>query len=189
MNDIELFSKLVAEVVFASGVLLYGAVAVLTALLNGQRLEKIEPLPRNKWIGLVGGWIALAICVPHAAVVAPAFLLPFLWPIAIAVPILGFFFVDYPTARALGGVLILMGYYLVHCTFEFRTPGFPVLAVAGWMIGIAGIWISGKPCAMRDYLRLAGRRRSFRYICTGVWAAASLLSLWALVMTGRGGAA
>lgn len=189
MNNVELFSILMARVVFAAGVLLYGAFALLTVLLNEERLAKIEPLPRNKWIGLIGGWIALAVCVPHAAVVSPAFLLPFLWPIAIAVPVLGFFFVDYPAARALGGILILMGYYLVHYTFEFKTPGFPVLAVAGWIIGVAGIWISGKPCSMRDYLRLAGRKRGFKYSCTAAWAGLALLSLWALIMTGHGGAA
>lgn len=189
MSDTEFLYGVMAKLVFAFGVCLYGSAAVLTFVLNETRLVKVEPLPRNKWIGLVAGWIALAVCVPHAAVVSPAFLLPFLWPIAIIVPILGFFFVDYPAARALGGILILMGYYLVHYTFDFRTPGFPVLAVAGWLIGIAGIWISGKPCSMRDYLRLAGRSRSFRLSCGAAWSIAALLSLWALIMTGTGGAA
>ena len=189
MSDIELLHGIIAKVVFAMGACLYGFAAVLTAALNEARLEKVESLPRNKWIGLVVGWIALAVCVPHAEVVAPAFLHPFLWPIAVIVPILGFFFVDYPAARSLGGGLILMGYYLVHYTFDFRTPGFPVLAVIGWLIGIIGIWISGKPCAMRDYLRLAGRSRSFRFSCAAGWGVAAVLSLWALIMTRTGGAA
>ena len=172
---------------FVSGILLYLCGALLTLAARPEKVEKFERFARNKWIGLFDGWIALALCVPHAVVVSPQFLLPLLWPIALAVPVLGFFFVDYPAARAVGGLLILLGYALVHYTFDFHTPGFPLFAFLGWLTGIAGIWISGKPCAMRDYFRLASRRKSFRYLCTALWGVAALFAVWALVMTRDGG--
>jgi hypothetical protein len=176
-----------ARSAFLSGILLFLAAGVLTFGALPERVTKFESLSRNKWIGLFGGWIALALCVPHAVVVSPGFLLPFLWPLAVAVPLLGFFFVDYPAARAAGGVLILLGYSLVHYTFDFRTPGFPAFAVLGWLTGIAGIWISGKPCAMRDYFRLACGSKPFRLACGTLWSLGALMSLWALLMTREGG--
>lgn len=175
------------RIVFCSAIVFYLCIGILTVSARPGKEKKFEPLARNKWIGLFGGWIALAVCVPHAVVVAPQFLLPFLWPIAIAVPILGFFFVDYPAARAAGGLLILLGYSLVHYTFDFRTPGFPLFAFLGWLTGIAGIWISGKPCAMRDYFRLVIAKQKFRYLACAVWFLAALFAVWALVMTRAGG--
>lgn len=172
---------------FSSCVLILAAAGCLTFLALPGKEKSFEALSRNRWIGLAGGWIALALCVPHAVVVTPQFLMPFLWPIAIAVPILGFFFVDHPAARAVGGLLILLGYYLVHFTFEFRTPGFPAFAFLGWLIGIAGIWISGKPCAMRDYFRLAAKKKWFRLLCGILWCCGALMTVWALAVTREGG--
>ena len=186
MNEILLTQFFWARVTFSAGVLVFAAAAVLTLLSNESRLSTFEPLARNRWIGLIAGWAALALCVPHAVVVAPGFLIPWLWPVALIVPILGFFTLDYPGARALGGALILLGYYLVHFSFDFRTPGFPVIAAAGWLAGIAGIWISGKPCAMRDYFRMVSRRRMIRLLCGAFWGVEMLLSLWALIMTEGG---
>lgn len=176
-----------AEVTFGTGTLVFAAAAVLTLFSTETRLGFFEPLARNRWAGLFVGWIALALCVPHAVVVAPAFLIPWLWPVALIVPILGFFSLDYPGARALGGALILLGYYLVHFSFDFRTPGFPVIALAGWLAGIVGIWISGKPCAMRDYFRMVARRKGIRGLCAAFWGVEMLLALWALIMTNGGG--
>lgn len=172
---------------FFSGILLYLSIGILTFAALPGRVKTFEALSRNKWIGLFGGWIALALCVPHAVVVSPAFLLPFLWPLAVAVPILGFFFVDYPAARAAGGLLILLGYSMVHYTFDFRTPGFPAYAFLGWLTGIAGIWVSGKPCAMRDYFRMTAEKGWFRILCGVLWCLAALAAAAALITTNSGG--
>lgn len=187
MNGLGLSHLFWARSAFVSAVFFFGALAGLTACTVPARLEKIEPLPRNCWIGLAGGWIALALCVPHAAVVSPDFLLPFLWPLAVVTPVLGFFFVDYPAARAVGGLLILQGYTLVHYPFDLVLPGFPVLAVTGWLAGIAGIWVSAQPWAMRDYLRLAARSKIFRLTGSLLWGAAALLGLGALIASFGGG--
>lgn len=187
MISVEVMQLLGARITFAAGVIVFLLIGCLSFLATQERQHFWEPLARNKWIGLFAGWIALALCVPHAVVVVPEFLLPWLWPVAVIIPVLGFFAVDYPAARALGGGLILLGYYLVHFSFEFRTPGFPVIAVAGWLSGIAGIWISGKPCAMRDYFRMLALRKGMRRAACAFWGAEALLALWALVMT-KGGA-
>lgn len=172
---------------FCSGIVLCAGTAALTVRAVPESISQLEKFTRNRWIGMILGWIVLALCVPHAVVVSPGFLLPLLWPLAVIVPILGFFYVDYPCARSLGGAFILLGYYFVHFTFDFHTPGAPVLAVAGWLIGIVGIWVSGKPCALRDYFRMAASNKKFRLICTGAWSVCTLLFLWALVMTRQGG--
>ena len=187
MISVEMMQLWGARITFAAGAAAFVLIGCLTFLATQERLHFFEALARNKWIGLFGGWIALALCVPHAVVVVPAFLMPWLWPIAVIVPILGFLAVDYPAARALGGCLILLGYYLVHFSFEFSTPGFPVIAVAGWLCGIGGIWISGKPCAMRDYFRMAAARPKMRWLGCAFWGVEALLSVWALLMT-KGGA-
>ena len=187
MFDFGIPQILWGRISFCAGIMLYLSAALLTLAATPERIGKFETLTRNKWICLFGGWIALALCVPHAVVVSPQFLLPFLWPLAIVVPVLGFFFVDFPAARALGGGLILLGYALVHYTFDFRTPGFPVLAILGWLTGIAGIWISGKPCAMRDYFRMTSGKNWIRFLCCALWGVAALCALWALIMTREGG--
>ena len=187
MNETVLTEFFWAKVTFSAGIAVFAAAAVLSLLSTEKSLPFFESLPRNRWIGLFVGWIALALCVPHAVVVTPGFLIPWLWPIALLVPILGFFTLDYPGSRALGGALILLGYYLVHFSFDFRTPGFPVLAFAGWLAGIAGIWMSGKPCAMRDYFRMAAARQKMRWLGCAFWGAEALLAVWALLMT-KGGA-
>jgi len=178
MSDLQI-GRIVFICIAATGC----ATAVFTSVLCENLLQRCEKLPRNRWLGMFFGWIALLLCVPHAAAVSPEFLLPYLLPMAIAVPILGFFWLDYPFARAWGGILILLGYYFVHSTFECHTPGAVLCAVAGWLIGILGIWISGKPCAMRDYLRLCTRSTLWRRIFAFFWYAAALLGIWALAMS------
>ena len=183
--------------------------AALAAVLGGMlavstpvRLPRLEPLPRNRAAGWFLGCIALAMCVPHAAVVAPDFLLPllspvvrsapyfllpFLSPVALAAPWICAFYVDNPTARAVGGLMILRAYEVVHRTFECRFFGAPVCAAAAWLFGLAGIWLSGYPSAMRDALRLAARRRGFRIGAACGFGVLALLFAAAAVV-GRGAA-
>ena len=77
----------------AAGIL-FALFAAWTFRLSPGNLSRFEAWPRRRLPGMLIGWAALAICVPHAEVVSPGFLVPLLWPLAIAVPILGYFFVD-----------------------------------------------------------------------------------------------
>ena len=98
--------------------LVLAAAAVWCFRLNPANLPKYEPWPRNRLAGLLIGWAVLAVCVPHAAVVSPGFLQPLLWPLAVVAPVLCYFYVDYLTARAVGGAMIFWSYYH-SCIFLF----------------------------------------------------------------------
>ena len=173
-----------ARIVLVIAAAIAAALGTLLWASTPERLPRLEPLPRNRVAGLLLGYIALVMCVPHAEVVAPDFLVPFLWPIALVAPWICVFYVDNPTARAVGGLMILFAYEVVHRTFECRFCCAPLLAVAAWGFGIAGIWLSGYPSSMRDALRLAARRRSFRFAAAGVFWALTLLFAVAAVVGG-----
>lgn len=178
MNELFVFRIALA----ATGVL-FALFAVWTFRLSPENLARWEPMPRRKLPGMLIGWAALFLCVPHAAVVSPGFLVPLLWPLAVAVPILGYFFVDYPLARALGGIAILGSYYFIHKCFELHTPFGGALTVLAMLFGIAGIWVSGKPCALRDWIRRCARSGSWRAVSTGLWIVWTLALFWGAAMT------
>ena len=166
----------------AAGIL-FALFAAWTFRLSPGNLSRFEAWPRRRLPGMLIGWAALAICVPHAEVVSPGFLVPLLWPLAIAVPILGYFFVDYPLARALGGISILGAYSFIHKSFEWHTPLLGALVVPAWIFGIAGIWVSGKPCALRDWIRLCAGSKTWRSVSAAFWCILTLALFWSAAMT------
>lgn len=178
MNELLLFRTALA----IAGAL-FLCFTVWTLCLSPDNLPRRESLPRRRLPGMLIGWAALALCVPHAAVVAPGFLVPLLWPLAIVVPVLGYLFVDYALARALGGIAILGSYYFIHKSFEWHTPFAGGLTLLAMLFGIAGIWVSGKPSALRDWIRLCARSRSWRTISAGFWAILALALFWGAAMT------
>ena len=143
--------------------------------LNAENLKRFESLPRNRYFGLAAGWFGLIWCIPHAQAVAPQFLLPLLWPLAIIVPIVSFFCLDYMTARAFGGLLIIISYEALHRSFALALPLAGVIAVISWILGGCGIWISGIPYHFRDAIRLAAAKKSWRNIFGFVLLLAGLL--------------
>lgn len=132
--------------------------------INGQNLPRFEKIPRNRYFGLLTGWFALAWCIPHAQAVAPSFLLPFMWPLAVIVPIAGFFCLDYMTSRAVGGIFIILAYEALHRSFNLDLPLAGVIAITSWLLGACGIWISGIPHHLRDAIRQAGTKKKWKYI-------------------------
>ena len=153
-----------------------GSLAYLLWTVNPENLRRREAWTRSRIWGLVLGYIVLVSCVPYARVVSPDFLLPFLWPLALVMPPVCAFYVDYPNARAVGGALILLAYLTVHYGFDLELPGAPLLTVLAWIVGVYGIVLSARPWQLRDEFR-AGRTR--RRIEAGV------LALFALVLLGE----
>jgi len=178
MNELLLF-----RIALAAAGVLFVFFAVWTFRLSPQNLSRWEPLPRWRLPGMLIGWAALFLCVPHAEVVSPGFLVPLLWPLAVAVPVLGYFFVDYALARALGGIAILGSYYFIHKSFEWHTPLMAGLTVLAMLFGVAGIWVSGKPSALRDWIRLCSRSGSWRAASVGFFAILALALFWSAAMT------
>ena len=161
-----------ATAIYFAGTVAFTLIAVWTLRRTPENLPAAEKLPRHRLAGAILGMAALIWCIPHAAVVAPGFLLPWLWPLAIVLPVLSYFHLDYLLARSVGGLAILGAYYYIHLSFDLHSPGAPLLAVLAWIFGLGGIWVSGKPCALRDWIR-AGARSSR-------WRIGSAAFLWLL---------
>ena len=162
---------------FFSGAAGCGYLAYLLLDVTPEKLPLRERWTRNKPLGMILAYVAFIVCVPYAEVVSPDFLIPLLWPLALVMPVVCALYVDYPTARAVGGLLILLAYLVVHDGFELVLPLAPALSVVSWAVGIAGIWLSAQPWKLRDLFRSSATVRR-------CWAA--LLILYALFLAGEG---
>ena len=161
-----------------TGAAIYALAGCLVLSADAERLPKLEKLTRNPLAGLLVGWFALLVCVPHAAAVSPGFLLKFLYPLAIIVPVIGYFKVDYPASRAVSGTLILCAYNLIHLAFDDALGSTALYAVAGWISGGFAIWCSGLPWTWRDIFRAcaASRRKRIGFAAAFFVLAAVYLS-------------
>ncbi len=178
MNELALY-----RILTGGGAVILIAAAVWMLRLSPANLKRFEPWPRNRLFGLILGWLALILCIAPARVVSPQFLLPLLWPLALIFPVLCYLFVDYLLARSVGGLLILAAYYLVHASFTLHTPVLAPLALIAWIFGIAGIWVSAKPCALRDWIRLLARAGHWRWISAALSLAYALFLVLAAILT------
>ena len=159
----------------AAGLLILGC---LFQMAKEENIKKLETISRNRYFGMSAGWFALIWCIPHAQAVAPGFLLPLLWPLALIVPAASFFCLDHMTARAVGGLLIIFSYEALHRSFELALPTSGVIAVFSWFLGACGIWISGIPYHFRDALRLSAAKGKWKLLFTAAcWIAALLFTI------------
>jgi len=177
MNGSQFYDALFFVTFVSGGVGCCGLAALLWST-TPENLRGREAWTRNRIWGLALGYVVLVSCVPYARVVAPDFLLPFLWPLALIMPPLCAFYVDYPNARAVGGALILLAYLAVHYSFDLELPGAPFLTVLSWVVGIFGILVSAQPWRLRDEFRAGQVRRRIE---------AGVLVLFALCLLGEAG--
>ena len=68
------------------------------------------------------------------------------------------------TARAFGGLLIIISYEALHQSFALALPLAGVIAVLSWILGACGIWISGIPYSFRDAIRLAAAKTLWKNV-------------------------
>ena len=160
-----------------AGAAIYAIAGFLVLSANAERLPKLEKLTRNPLTGLLLGWFALLFCVPHAAAVSPGFLLKFLYPLAVIVPIIGYFKVDYPASRAVSGTLILCAYNLIHLAFDDALAATALYAVTGWISGAFAVWCSGLPWTWRDIFRASSADKRKRIGFAVIFFAFSLIYL------------
>ncbi len=167
------------------GTILFGILGAAFYFAAPDNIEKLEKAVRNRTAGLLLALPALAACVPHAQIVAPGILQEpiVLWSLALIIPVLCYFYIDYYTARAGAGAVIILAYDLIHYSYDEKLPLAMVLTVMAWLFGFAAIWVSGKPHALRDWFRLAARNRKFAVAA----AAAALLSGSSFVIAAIGG--
>ena len=167
----------------SAGTILFLLLGAGFLIVNGDNITKFEKIVRNKIAGLIIALPALAACVPHAQIVAPGILQsPFiLWPLAIAIPVLCYFYIDYYTARAAAGAIIVLAYDLIHYAYDERLPGAAIMTIAAWLFGFAAIWASGKPHALRDWFRKAAdnpifaRTAAIFSFCSGICFIAAII--------------
>lgn len=144
------------------GALLAIGATVWLSLLNPQNLEDREALARNQQLGVILGLLCLLWCIPHARPIVWDWLLPWLLPLTVAFAGIGYFFLDYLFARALGGLLILSAFYYLHASFSFHTPASQLFAVMCWLLGICGLFLSAKPYLLRDLIRQVAVARKWK---------------------------
>ena len=145
--------------------------------MNTTRLPKWESLPRNKNMGVILVFLCLLWCVPQARPIVWDWMLPWLYPLAITFSILCFLFLDYLFSRGTGGFFILLTYYFVHEAFTFCTPLTALFALMCWVLGIAGLFFSGKPHLLRDFIRKLAKSSRIRYVTSAYFIAFGILCL------------
>lgn len=121
--------------------------------VNEANITFFEKLCRSRKTGVIIGFPLLCWCVPHAQAIIFSWAESYLWYAAIVLTVLSYFYLDYLTARAAGGLFIVGAYMFVHWGYEFQVPCAWLMTVFAWLWGVIGICISGKPSWMRDYFR------------------------------------
>lgn len=166
-----------------AGTVVSGVLAAAFLLADEKNIAGLEKFTRNRVIGLIIAFPALFACVPHAQIVAPGILQEplLLYALAVTIPILCYFYIDYYTARAIGGAVIILAYDLIHYAYDEKFAAAGILTVAAWIFGFAGIWMSGKPYALRDWFRLAAAKRGFARSAAAVSLFYGLCFLFALI--------
>ena len=160
-----------------TGTAICGSAGFIALSASENNIRKIERLTRNRYIGLFLGWLALLMCVPHAQAIAPDFMLKLLLPLALAIPVIGFFAIDHAASRAVSGTLILCAYNMIHLAFELNAHCTWLFAVCGWLAGAYGIWCSGLPWTWRDVFRKCAANKLFKKICAALFFIAGAIFL------------
>jgi hypothetical protein len=165
-----------------AGLLIFAAIGVLLCRTSEKNIAKMEKLCRNKVVGLALSLPCALLCVPLAVPVSPGFLQIWLWPLAIVLPLLCYFHIDYYASRGLAFMLILWAYDVVHGAFELKIPVAPAVTVIALLLGMSGIWLAAKPCLLRDIFRKAAVSKRWKYIMFALSVPGGLTSLYMLIM-------
>ena len=165
------------------GTAIFCAIAAGHLPLQGKNIAVLEKLTRNRIIGIVFAIPALIACIPHAQIVAPGILQSpvLLWTLALLIPVLCYFYIDYYAARAVAGVTIILSYDLIHYAYDWKFPCAGIITVMAWISGFAAIWVSGKPCSLRDSFRLAAKNRKYAWTVTAVMVLFALTYIYSAV--------
>ena len=165
-----------------AGVIVCGIFSILAWQASEKNITALEKLCRKKVPGLILSLTCALLCVPLAVPVSPGFLTGWLYPLAIVLPVLSYFYLDYYTARGVAFLLILLSYDAVHTAFELHLPGAAVVTVIMLLLSIAGIWIAAKPCTLRDIFRKAAKSKVWK-ICAAVCGfTGAVCALYMLIM-------
>lgn len=171
---------MVIETLLAAAV--FASLAVMAAAAKPENITKLEKFCRNNLAGVLLSLPCTLLCVPLAVPVSPGFLINWLYPLAVVLPIVSYFYLDHYAARGVAFLLILFSYDAVHAAFDIHLPGAAAVTVIMLIAGIAGIWIAAKPCTLRDIFRKCAVSTVWKYCAAGAGALWSLAALYLLIM-------
>lgn len=149
--------------------------------LTEDRLPQAEKLCRNRVAGIIFALPCALLCVPLAMPVSPGFLIFWLYPIAVALPVLSYFYIDHYASRGFSFFLILLAYDIIHGAFELHLPGAAVITVLALLYGSGGIWLAAQPYILRDIFRKCAVSEKWRYTFAALAALWGAMSLYILI--------
>ena len=146
---------------FQIGLFIIVALSIVSVIYfkktNSENIKTREKITRNVFLGTILICIDLIWCIPISKPIAPEFILPYLFPIAFFLTYLGFQFLDYHFARAIGGFIILSASFFLSNVWAFDIPEDSILAMSfsllTYIFGIIGLFLAGKPYLLRDWFR------------------------------------
>ena len=157
------------------------ALAFCALKASPSTIVKLEKLCRNRVIGLLLALPCSLLCVPLAVPVTPAAIAPWLYPLALVLPILSFWYLDHYAARGVAFLLILTSYDIVHYAFDSHLCGAGIVTIILLLMGIAGIWIAAKPCTLRDIFRKCSVSAVWKYQSAACGALCAVTALYTLI--------
>lgn len=169
--------------IYAVSLLAFGCASVGASVwikkLNNDNCHSKEKIARHRWLGMAFAIAGLLWCIPHSKPLLPTSLHPYLLPTAVLCAILAYNYLDYLFSRGLGGFFILLAYYFLHESFTRHTPAAPLFAVFCYIMGVVGIFFSGKPHLLRDFIRKAANNSHFR---TGAVGFCSIFGIFCMIL-------
>ena len=165
----------------ASILLAFVCMGVGVSIAFGWRARPDFPswLCRNRPLGIVLGAIVLFWCAWEGVQMLPEGYGRIVWcayPIALA---LCSWLLDYPFARAAGGLLILLANHAIQHAFAYHCPMRPVFALACLAVGCAGMVFVAWPWHWRIIMEESAKnpKRGKRYLVLSCVCAAVIFLL------------
>ena len=171
---------LMLELIASAGIAVFLIWQLLRLTENNR--PAAEKLCRNRIAGIALALPCALLCVPLAIPVSPGFLLFWLYPLAIALPVLSYFYIDYYASRGFSFFLILSAYDIVHGAFEMHLPGAATVTVIALISGCFGIWLAAQPWLMRDIFRKCAVSGKWKYTAAALAALLLIMSLYVLII-------
>ena len=134
--------------------------AWLLLRIDSRTLPAAEKFPRARIAGTILGFVDLLWCIPNAMPILPESLHRYLLPLAI--------------------LLILTAHFYLKESFANPTAGSVIFAVACFLFGTIGIFISGKPHLTREIIRLSVGK--YRYVFPAFMIFFAVCSLMTFVL-------
>ncbi len=165
-----------------AGMATAGILTWLFFTASEQNIAKLEKLCRNKIAGIAYALPTALLCVPLAIPVSPDFLILWLYPLAVALPVLCYYHIDHYGARGVSFFLILLAYDAIHGAFEYHLAGAGIITVLLLLSGSAAIWMSAIPCTLRDVFRRTAVNKYWKYSVSAASAVMCLLYFYIFIM-------